>query len=241
MPSKTMKTENRIKYRIIGKKKETPNVFTLSLSCYEEKSLPSFTPGQFITIYFPESEIVEGKAYSISNTPYDDAINITIKEMGDFSKQILELNVGDIIYASLPYGYFFSERDESTLIFLASGIGITPIKSMIISYLKKNSEREIYLFYGCKTLESIVFKRELDELTLKFLNFRVHYFLSKEEDTPKDMKRGRIDLDWMLEEIESVEHPEFLICGSISFVRDMWKGLRNSGISPENIYTESFF
>ena len=131
----------------------------------------SFISGQFITVFFPESATQEGKAYSISNTSNEDTINITVKVLGGFSNKLCKMEIGDTVIASTPYGFFYRENEDTSLVFLTIGIGITPFKSMITQALQNNPNREIFLFYGNKTVDDIIFKKECDELTIKYKNF----------------------------------------------------------------------
>ncbi|MFA5132419.1 MAG: FAD-binding oxidoreductase [Candidatus Paceibacterota bacterium] len=218
---------------------ETSNVFTLKLSC--ESVLPTYRAGQFITVFFPETGHVEGKSYSISSAPHENHVRITVKRIGEFSKRLTSKKVGDTITASLPYGYFYSESETSSLVIITGGIGIAPFRSMILDSLTKNPQRKIVLLYANKTVESIIFKQEFDELAKKHEGiFTVQYYITQ-ETAGENMKQGRIPIEHVIEASKNPPEAEFFICGSISFVRGYWKGLKDSGIKEETIYTEAFF
>ncbi len=97
------------------------------------------------------------------------------------------------------------------------------------------------LFYGNRTEVDIIFKKEFDELKKMYKNLKVTHFLSRTPSVSGDDVSGRMNAEEILTRIEGVKSPEFLICGSISFVSDLWKGLRKWGIPEEAIYTEAFF
>lgn len=231
--------ENNISYIVEEVIKETTNVSTLKLR--REEGIPSYKAGQFITVFFPETGHVEGKSYSISSSPSEKTLNITVKGMGTFSNKLLSKKPGDTITASLPYGYFYSESDTSSLVILTGGIGIAPFRSMILDVLEKRPERKILLLYSNKTKDSIIFKKELDELLKKYANaLTVHYYITQEE-VMDGMKSGRIAVDGIGNELNLLPDAEFLLCGSIAFVRDYWRGLKGAGVLEEKIYTEAFF
>lgn len=275
-------------YTIKEKIQHTEDVFTLKLSL-EDGSIPSFIPGQFINIYFPETGITEGKSYSISSSPKEKTLNITIKKIGKFSGKLSELNIGDKISASLPYGYFYIEEDNTDLVLIAGGIGITPFMSMIDNLLlsrpkdKLNAIRHVSLFWSVKKESDLFNKNIFDNYSKENKNFEVNYFVTQNQlsrdntdissnhavlgeiinqrnglknlqdkisDNDKNIfshsaKRGeiinhRINLENLQDQISDTKK-EFFVCGSISFVRDYWRMLKEAGVSDENIYTESFF
>lgn len=231
--------ENRIIYTVKEKKQETKDVVTLKLSCVGGN--PKYCAGQFITVYFDDTGNAEGKAYTISSEPRETTINVTVKDIGQFSHKLCTLNIGDILEASLPYGYFYSEVENTTLIMIAGGIGVTPFRSIIMDSIKNNTSRKLILFYSNKTADDIVFKNEFEEIQKIYPNIVVKNYTTKQDIDEGVMKKGRINVSDILEETKEIKDKEFLLCGSISFVRDFWKGLKEVGIPEETIYTEAFF
>lgn len=232
--------ENKIEYKVVDKILETKDVVTLKLKCVNDTKI-NFISGQFITVFFPESGTPEGKSYSISNTSNEDTLDITVKAMGEFSNMLCKKEIGDSVIGSTPYGFFYSENENTSLVFIAIGIGITPFKSTITQALQKNPDREIFLFYGNKTINDIIFKKDFDELSVNHKNFKVKYFISREEFSEGDFEKGRIDVNRVLKLTKVTQQTEFLICGSITFVREAWNGLCDANIPEYTIYTEAFF
>lgn len=230
---------NKIKYKIIGKKEETSGVATLEFSC--ASGLPKYCSGQFIDVYFPKINSAQGKSYSLSSAPIENKFSITVKAIGEFSNLLLESKIGDIVLGSLPYGFFYSDREDTHLVMVAGGIGISPFRSILLEELTKNNKRKITLFYSSRTNEDIIFKKELDSWQKKYPNLKIKYFLTRENKIIKDKQKGRITAKDILKEISDIKTVEFLLCGSIAFIRDMRKGLCVVGIPEEKIYTEAFF
>ncbi len=237
-----IKTETRNTYVVKEKIAESATVSTLKLALPDEK-IPVYHSGQFITIYFPELHTPEGKAYSMSGAPHGDALVITVKAMGEFSRRLCALAVGDTVTASLPYGYFYSESEESTLVMIAGGIGVTPFRSMIEDSLAHNPARKLVLFYSSRTYDDLVFKKEFTDLQMKYENFKVLYFVTREKSPDPEIIHARMNMDDILGSgpHKNIRGREFMICGSIPFVSDIWKGLRARGVPEETIYTEAFF
>lgn len=235
-----MQPEPKELYRVKEKLAETPGVFTLKL-LRDDNTIPPFTPGQFITVYFPELGTPEGKAYSISSAPWEDTLHITVRAMGEFSNRLCAMNPGDQIIASKPTGYFYSESDERMLVMLAGGTGIMPFRSMILHAAKHTPSRKLALFYSSRTASDIIFGKIFDDLWIVADHFDVHYFVTREKNLPEPIITSRMNADSILSAIPDAPEPEFLLCGSIPFVRDLWRDLRDKGVPEETMYTEAFF
>jgi ferredoxin-NADP reductase len=215
------------KYKVVQKKEEAPQVTTLKLTPVDGTEF-SFVPGQFITVYFPYSGTPEGKSYSISSAPHERGFFITVKAMGEFSNRLCGLRVGDEINGSLPYGFFYSENSGSDLVLLAAGIGIAPFRSIILA----NSNRKIILHHSSRTRVEAIFKGEFSKLISE--NFNVTHYFTREGSS-------RMNPAKIISTLPELKSPEFFICGSIEFVRDMWKGLKENGVPEDAIFTEAFF
>ena len=230
---------------MVEKNKELDSVTTIKFVLDKDSTTPTFIPGQYIDIYLEDKNTTEGKSYSISSSPEDSFLSITVKEMGQFSKYLSNLNVGDVIKASNPYGYFYSESDNTNLIFIVAGISITPIISMIRYLSKNNPKRKLNLFYSNSFENSILFKEEINEMVKNNSNIKVTHFITKEDVVHVGCVQGRITPSFIVKEIKNSfsddSKNEYFICGSIAFVRDMWDGLRELNIEEEKIYTEAFF
>lgn len=229
----------KIKYKVISKKIEAPKVATLEFSC--ASGLPPYSPGQFIDVYFKELGMTQGKSYSISSAPRENTFCITVKAIGEFSNRLYGLKKGDFVLGSLPYGFFFSDLPDTHLVMLAGGIGITPFRATIMEYLVKNPKRKMSLFYSSQTEEDIIFKKEFNFWETAHHNLFVKHFITREDKISAGKEIGRITAKRVLKEIPNLNNAEFLICGSIAFVRDMRKDLLRQGVPEGAIYTEAFF
>ncbi len=236
-----IKTETKKAYVVENRTALTNAISTVTFEL-PDGSIPSYCPGQFINVYFPELGTPEGKAYSMSSAPSEGKMSITVRAIGKFSNRLCSLKEGDTLTASLPYGYFHSESEESHLIMLAGGIGVTPFRSMIAESLARDPSRKMTLFYSSRTNADLIFKKRFDELQEEHPHFDVHYFVTREKPISSSFGANRMTAENVLACLRGYRpDQEFLICGSIPFVSDMWKGLRAGGVPEEAIYTEAFF
>jgi len=235
-----MQNNSTVSYTIIEKLNEAPGVFSLVLETQGER--PPFIAGQYLTVRLPHFEPVEGKSYSIASTPSEKNIMLTIKAMGEFSRAILAHEVGDTITTSLPYGFFYPEPDESSgLAFVVGGIGITPCMSIMGDLLEHDYQKPVTLFYSNRTQADIVFNNALDTLAQKHPNFKIHYFITREEVIDPNFNTGRMTANFITTHTTNPHEADFFICGSIDFTKDMWKSLKTGGIEHTRLFTEGFF
>jgi ferredoxin-NADP reductase len=228
--------ENKVIYKVVDVIDEAPDIKTLSIT-HLDGTLPKFIAGQFMTVYFPETKTLEGKAYSFSSAPHEPICTITVKKIGEFSGRLCAMKPGDSFTGSLPYGYFSSEYHDTELVAIAAGIGVTPIKSILTHTVEHFPLRSIRLHYSVKRVPELVFRNVFDELAQK-ARLSIHYHVTQDQEIPESLQKGRIDIKNV---VDPLIDREYLICGTISFVRDMWKSLREHGVPEDRIYTEAFF
>jgi ferredoxin-NADP reductase len=224
-------------YVVLGKRQETPTVTTLILAL-PSSDVPSYKAGQYITVYFRDSSIPRGKEYSISSAPFEQTFTISVKATGEYSNRLCALQCGDTFLGSPPRGTFYSERDDTDLVMLAAGIGITPFRSIIFDAIQRTSTQELYLFYSNPTVQENLFIREFEMLTKRNERFHLQTYVTRESLTTPIALVRHITQENILRTIHSTTYSEFLISGTTSFVREQRVGLENAGFLHERIYTE---
>ncbi len=210
-----------------------------------------FKQGQHLTLRkFIDGEDVR-RSYSLCTSPLEKEWKVAIKQIpgGVFSTFANEkLVAGDSIEIMEPSGNFFVEVDAdaaNNYIAFAAGSGITPMLSIIKTHLLKEPNSTFKLFYLNRTVKSIIFKEEIEQLKNEFFGrFQVFYFLTKEQrDIP--FLNGRFDeeklkvLTKTFIDIPDTNH--CFICGPqemIFLIRDY---LEQAGLSRDKIHYELFF
>lgn len=226
---------NRFQAKVVRRVMDASDVVTLYFTV-NDKSL-DYVPGQYITVYFDDTDIKQGKAYSLSNYVADLESSITVKKVGLFSSKLFNLQVGDTFLISQAYG-FFNISSDRPIVALAAGIGISPIWSIIRNECSKDKKRSIKLLYSNKTYRDTVFYSDICRLASCKNNFSVRYFVTREIN-PDAISR-RIDIKKDLS-INDLLESTFYVCGSVDFVRSMWRQLVKFGADENNISTETFF
>lgn len=227
-------------YRVLENIREAPDVCTLRFTTHEGAETP-FLLGQFINVFFPETNTPEGKAYSISCAPGGGALSITVKKIGVFSGKLCALAKGDTFFASAPYGFFRPEYETSALVLFAGGIGITPFRGIIQSAMKQNPNRKITLLHSVRKNHDAVFHDEFLAFEKEHANFHTLYFVTREVPSIPRAAPRRITPDRDVPPDAKKENTEYLICGSIDFTSSLWKSLQSIGVPEDALYTEAFF
>lgn len=223
-------------YIVRARKEETPTTATLFLSL-RDGSLPSYKPGQTITVYFPELSPLLGKQYSISSAPCERVLSITVKDVGRFSNRLHALERGEVILASKPQGAFCPAY-QRPLIMLAGGMGITPFRS-IVMHACAVSPLPFSLFYSARSLREMPFGEELDAQAKQHASFSMERFATREPLPTPGIQCRRMRFDDIAGE-ERLDMPaQYAISGSLSFVLGCRNMLVEHGIDRSRILTEA--
>ncbi|MCO6496620.1 MAG: 2Fe-2S iron-sulfur cluster binding domain-containing protein [Chitinophagaceae bacterium] len=237
---------HRIKVKKITK--ETPECVSIEFDIPEEKlELFAYKQGQNITI---KSDIDDKRrAYSICSSPLENKLTVAVKRIPDgvFSTFALEkLKEGDELEIMEPAGSFYTELNPAQskyYVFFAAGSGITPIISIIKTVLATEPESRVALFYGNKSVATIIFKDELEGLKDKYMNrFALTHVLSKEQ-TDSPLNTGRIDPEKLklAEPLFSISKADdFFVCGPEAMIFAVRDYLVDAGVESSKIHFELF-
>lgn len=132
---------------------------------FEPEKPVGYVAGQFIEMYLPHDNAdARGQKhwFTLSSSPTEKLISVTTKHATDrvstFKQHLFGLEPGAIITVSEPMGDFVLPKDTALpLVFVAGGIGITPMRSMVKWLLDSGEKRPIRLVYGVKTSEEAAF------------------------------------------------------------------------------------
>lgn len=234
----------RHKWRVLEVVPEPNSSYTVTVA--PESSSPrqfSFRPGQFAWLLTANSTpfALTYHPFSISSSAEDTSrVSFTIKETGDFTGEIAKLRSGDLVYVDGPWGEFTMDRHEGPgFVFIAGGIGVTPMLSMLKTLADRDDRRPCWLFLGNHDQESVACHSELDPLTTRLDPKIVHVYshpLSAWSGETGHLRAEIID-----------RHPperrtrlQYFICGSPPMMRAAEDALVELHIPHEQIHVERF-
>lgn len=187
--------------------RETPDTVTLTFTI-EQREAFNYNAGQFITCVFkdptkPHQPGVKNeikRAYSLSGDSRQDALKITVKQLSDGVISTLinhSLAVGDHFEIIGPSGNFvLPEGHHENYVFIAGGVGITPIYSQITQLLKQSPETPVTLLYASRQEDSIIFKDLLMALAKAHPQFHLHFYLSNQSVYKKQTAKSSSPVAW---------------------------------------------
>jgi sulfhydrogenase subunit gamma (sulfur reductase) len=223
-------------YQIMEIIPETSDIKTFRLDL--ESGNSSHLPGQFAELFVPG---VGEAPISITSSPTQKGIlEFSIKRTGLVTSAIHRLNPNDRLGIRGPYGNTFplSDLTGQNLLFIAGGIGLAPLRSLINYVLdteKRNHFKKVTILYGARSPQDLVFKWELK----KWQNREDITFLLT-VDRGDDQWKGTVGLvPNVLKENVQVNPLEWksIICGPPIMIKFTIKALLEMGFQPPDIIT----
>jgi Na+-transporting NADH:ubiquinone oxidoreductase subunit F len=235
------------------KKQLTANVFLFHFQLIDLKTI-DFKAGQYLMLKING----QCRLYSICSPDYiKDSFELVVEMVpgGLGSTYFDNLKVGDRVDFQGPAGCFTLKATSRDKIFLATGTGIAPIKSMIYEVQSSKFKVQSYLFWGLKTRQDVYFLEELKQLSNETMEqFKFYICLSREKDLagldPHYFMSGHINdgLQQLMSNFPAlpagrqfpISNFEYYICGSREVVSSMVEFLQKQKIAKENIFFEKF-
>jgi len=208
-----------------------------------------FSPGQYLTLRATIGGEDVRRSYSICSGPDEPDLRVAVKRVDDgiFSSHVnTALQVGDRLDVMTPTGRFGLAEGVSgtTYVGFAAGSGITPILSILKGVLAREPAARFFLFYGSRSVDDVLFRRELEELKDRHIGrFSVFHVLSREEQDLAVLN-GHLDGDKVRLLLRTVLPAALVdqafICGPAAMIDDLSATLADLGLAPEKIHVERF-
>ena len=236
------------------REKESEEITSFYLQPVDPGPLPSYCPGQFLTIEL----IIPGelkpvvRTYSLSDFPDPkqpiDHYRLSIKkEPAPRGKDVPaglasnflhdHVQVGHNLRVRVPAGNFVLDTEANTpIVLISNGVGITPM----IAMAKAAGQRQVWFVHGCRNGEFHAFRSEVNLLAAQHPNINVHYAYSKSSmaDQGNYHSEGRVD-GALLQRLINVP-ADYFLCGSPPFMESLIAELKQFGINEASIHFESF-
>ncbi len=242
----------------VGKKlMECGDICSFHLVPHDKKSLPGFLPGQYLTfnLDIPGQDKPVVRCYSLSDSPRPDFYRVTIKRIPpprdkDAPPGLVstffhnEVKEGDILDVKAPSGQFFLDPTGSGgVVLIGSGIGVTPVLSMLNSLVAQNSRREIWFFHGIRNRSEHVMKEHLEAIAREHPNVHLQVCASKpdpEYQLGRDYQHeGRISAD-LFKQLLPSSNFNFYLCGPGPMMQEVTAGLKDWSVPEQHIHYETF-
>jgi NAD(P)H-flavin reductase len=224
---------------VLANRSLTPEVHELRLRPDDPEG-ERFRAGQHIWI---EIDGETRRPYSIASPPSrHDELLLCFNRIpyGEASNYLAERGAGSRVAYTGPVGSFVVEGESARdLLFIATGTGISPIRSMILDLLERRVTRRIDLLFGTRRVEDLLYPEEFHHLASHFANFRYHPTLSRPTDATWSGLRGRVTAVLPdLFPLPALDEREAYVCGRPEMIRDVRELLLRLGVPAERIHRD---
>lgn len=252
----------RRKFRVARRDYENPakDVCSFYLVPHDQRPLPPFRPGQFLTFELPipgqPKPVV--RCYSLSDGAHlRDHYRVTIKKLGPppnapagtppgvsstyFHDSLTE---GSIVEVMAPAGQFYlDEESQRPVVLIAGGVGITPVLSMLNTLIGRGSNREIWFFYGVRFRAEHAMYDHLKQIDRDNPNVRLVVCYSSPTESCREgddfTHKGFVSVALMKTLLPSNNY-EFYICGPPPMMEMVNRDLQGWGVPESDIHFEAF-
>jgi len=223
---------------VITELNPTTKMFRLRLP--PDKTLP-FKAGQFVMVHVPKDGKLSSKAYSICSSPSEQGfIELCLNRVsgGHFSNFLCDLKGGEILPIKGPYGKFLlNEAPAEDQIFVATGTGVAPIRSMVKHLFDKKTLLPVWLILGVRFESPLLYEAEFREMATAHPNFRFLPTVSRPKNWTGEV--GHVQNTIKKYILESGKKDAYL-CGLPQMVDETKALLLQMGFKPEQIHTEKY-
>lgn len=181
------------------------------------------------------------RSYSIANARLaSDKVELHIRQVNEGAMSDYWFNhakENDLLRFEGPHGTFcFREKLQKNIVFLATGTGIAPIKSILEDLnltSESQSDKKFYIYWGGRTPQDIYWQPEFAKLNLSF-----HPILSRENASWAG-RYGYVQ-DALLEDNIDLTDSVVYACGSNEMIHSAQKLLLLHGLETKNFYSDAF-
>ena len=208
----------------------------------------AFKAGQFgdFTLVDPSETDAEGnvRGFSLASAPYEGDLMFATRMRDTAFKRVLRtMEVGAEITLDAPYGSFTLHNNaKKPAVFLTGGIGVTPVRSIVLQAAHDKLPHKIFLFDSNRRPEDSAFLDELTNAQRQNPNYTFVGTMTEMEksDQKWDGETGYITKAMLEKYVGDLTLPIYYLAGPASMVTAMRKTLNEAGVDDDNIRTEEF-
>ena len=233
--------------RLVESRRLTPSVKELVLERADGAPF-TFEAGQWVSLVLPLDVGELRRAYSIASAPDGTArfdLAVTRVEDGPGSSLLHALEPGAAMKAIGPQGFFTRPLDRTApSLFVATGTGVTPFRSMIRAAIAAGDTAPLWLLFGVRREEDLLYRDELEALAAAHPHVRVEMTLSRPHEAWKG-RHGYVQthVPALWSELTALDPrpAHAYVCGlhkMVGSVRDLLR--KDLGLPRDRVHTERY-
>lgn len=231
--------------RLLSKEEIADSTMTFH---FEKPAGMSFTAGQYLhwTLVDPPETDDDGvmRAFTLASAPYENTIMATTRIRDSaYKRGLTVMEVGDEMELDEPQGKLVLHDDaDRPAVFVTGGIGITPVRSMVLQSTHENSGHPLFVFYSNKRPEDAAFMDDFRSAAAE--NERVTFIPTMTEvdasDEEWEGERGHIDAAMLSRHLPDLGVATYYLSGPAGMIEGMETMLREAGVQDADIRSEEF-
>lgn len=227
-------------FTVVEKVQESDLITSFYLKPADGSTVPTYQPGQYISVRvkIPGEQYMMIRQYSLSKAADAESFRISVKREDDQDPNGKvsvylhdQLEVGSVVEVTPPAGEFVLDESRQTpVVFLAGGVGITPLMSMTERLLQTSANRPIHFYHAARSEKDAAFADALTKLDAEQEHLSYISFFSETD--------GQFITREVLANVP--QNADIYVCGPVGFMESMIANLIDLGFSQEQIHYEFF-
>ncbi len=232
-------------FRVAAKRAESEEITSFELQPADGGVVPSFRPGQYISlrVLVPELGHRQARQYSLSDAPGKSCLRISVKRedgvelsppgmVSNYLHQ--QIQEGDFVELAAPNGDFYLHEDRNTpVVLISAGVGITPMMSMLEHLNATGTRRTVRFYHAARHGQAQAFATRVRNVVQALPQASAWFVHEAGQDGDE---QGRLDLSRHVLPAEA----DHYVCGPQGFMTAQIAALRAQGVPAERIHAEAF-
>jgi predicted ferric reductase len=223
----------RHRMRVTDVRRESDDTVSITMSGQHLAELGAQSGHFFRWRFITRDQWWQSHPYSLSAPPTEHSLRITVKTLGDHSRQLQDIAVGTLVLAEGPYGALTArKRRRRKVLLVAGGVGITPLRALFESLPARQGE--LTMIVRADREQDVVFRRELDEIAAR-QGARLHYLVGLPGGDADPFVGTRLR-----SLVPSLSRHDVYLCGPPGFMVVATERLRACGVPARYLHREYF-
>ncbi len=224
------------RWRVTSKEITGGDVAVLSFEPADGTPVTDAAPGQYVSILMPVPDgIRQPRQFTLIPSPVNTRrIAVKLDPNGEVTPLIhRDLNVGDVVDLSNPYGDMVLRETRVPLVLASAGIGVTPMLALLEALRERGSEREVIVLHADRSPATWPLADEMKALVAGLPNARIETWF---EESAEGDHQGYMDLS----EVQIPADANVVMCGPLPFLKAVREQVVASGHPAEKVFYEIF-